>query len=455
MSLMTSKFFLNNKLNNNFSVGKYKGKIVFIDAMNRLYKQTIGLISKKAHTQNKEDSNYHIESIFNFTISLIKYGMLPYYVFEGNCPKEKKQTSAKRSIEKKKYLDICKEIDDKKSPEFIKNFKKGFSLKKSHIDDCKLILNLMGLQYIDAEEEADQQCAVLSDYYRKNSAGIISDDWDILMYGGIVVLKDFSLKNANNNNTNEISIEKIIESYKEEANTIRIQNNLPPLELFKHNNFLDFCILLGTDYTVDDKLFKIDENFENLFKICSLNGFDMNLVCDELMLRNKISSKENFNKSLNHIRNIYLHPVVKDPKNINLIPSSVKEDELIKFLCDEKGMDKEYVKEELKNIKINYFALKKICEEKDNKKSMCTMSSYQFNYYIQNYKSDIEMSDKNKNNINNNMNNKIISNPYNKPRSYGFIKKKYINCIIRTDTHFTRSDMPLSRNSQCNATKII
>ena len=43
----------------------------------------------------------------------------------------------------------------------IKYFKRTVSISKKQIDECKELLDLMGIPYVNAVEEADSQCAQL------------------------------------------------------------------------------------------------------------------------------------------------------------------------------------------------------------------------------------------------------------------------------------------------------
>jgi flap endonuclease-1 len=391
--LYMSKFFLGDNNRGNFSIGREKGKFGFIDALNRIYKQSIGLISRNINLMDKDESNLHIASIFNFTIYMLKYGILPIYVFDGKCPKEKRQVVAKRRNDKKIFRQKCDDIEDKSSPEFIKNFRRGFSLSKEQIDECKKVLDLMGLKYVNAPEEADQQCASLAFYYKNDSVGVISDDWDILMYGSPIILKEFTFKNPNNS-TIKIEKEEILKSCLLKANYIRERHGLENLLNFTHENFLDFCILMGTDYTVNDKLFKIDNiTHDELFEFCSLDGFDMRLVAQTLYASDKITSAEDFLFSLVQIREIYNNSRIIKPENVQIIPDRINIDELVNFLCA-KGMDKIFVESEIKSIEMSYYSLKKIAESLNNPRSFCNLKSYQYKHYCEQFKKNSSVNDK-------------------------------------------------------------
>jgi flap endonuclease-1 len=400
-----NNFFLRdsdiNKQHFNFSIGREKGKFCFVDAMNRIYKQSIGLIGKKLDCAKVDENNLHVISAFNFVIQMLKYGILPVFVFDGKCPKEKKQIVERRKNYKKAFREKCDEIKDKTSDEYYKNYKKCFSLPRASLNECKKVLDLMGIKYVEALGEADEQCAALSKYYKKDSIGVVTEDWDVLMYGSPVILKDFTFKNSNNI-TNKISIEALKNICLEKANKIRIENDLSVMNKFTDDDFLNFSILSGSDYTIDDKLFVLDGiTYDELFILFSLCDFDIHKMAERIEEKN-IMNKNEFIKFMKNLKSIYEETAVLDPKDINIIPESIKKEELIKFLCDEKLMSKEFVSSELESINPSYYSLKKICEELNNPKSISNLKSYQYKHYYEQYelnkKKEIFNNDLNKDN---------------------------------------------------------
>jgi flap endonuclease-1 len=385
----------------------YKGKIVIIDAMNRIYKQTIGLLQ-----HNELDENLHIQTMFRFSVGLIKFGMLPIFVFDGKSPKKKLGAIIKRNTYKESMRAKCNEIDDKNSSEYFKNYKKSFSLSKEKIDECKKVLDLLGICYINAPEEADQQCACLSDYLKDKTVGVISDDLDILMYGAGTLLKSFTFPcNSekgtptpcqNSKKTIEINKSKVLFDLHEKANMILKKANKEPLEEFTHENFVDFIILSGTtDYDDNGNIVKINNiSNDELFEICIFNKFNPNSIANVLSERECIDSKDQFLKSWDSIRKVYLSPKVIDPKTIDYLPKEINKEEIFNYLCNEKKMDTELVDTELEKINLNYEILKKMHSSKIND-SFSRFCSYQFKQYTNVLKNKNKNKITNKNIINN------------------------------------------------------
>ena len=340
------------------TIGSFKKKIVIVDAMNRIYKQTIGLLK-----QNEDDENLHVESIFRFAVGLIKFGMLPIFVFDGKSPKEKSGTITKRSNDKKVYLSKCEEMEDKSSIEYIKNYKKSYTLSRAKINECKKVLDYLGICYVNSPGEADQQCAALALHLRTSVAGVISDDLDVLMHGAEKILKSFSFNNSTtaDKKTIEIDKSKIISHLRAKANMIMTSADKPVLNNFNHENFIDFVILTGTtDYNVDpEKNIKIRGlSNKELFEICVLNNFSLPEITNVLFDKDLINSKEKFIESWLNIRKVYLHPKVIDPETIEYNLKLVNKIDLVDFLCNEKNINETFVLTQLEKMEPNYQALK-------------------------------------------------------------------------------------------------
>jgi len=63
----------------------------------------------------------------------------------------------------------------------IKYLKKTVSISKKQLQECKELLILMGIPYVEAPEEADSQCAYLVKTGLADS--VMTEDMDILTFG--------------------------------------------------------------------------------------------------------------------------------------------------------------------------------------------------------------------------------------------------------------------------------
>ena len=128
-----------------------------------------------------------------------------------------------------------KDLDDSENDEYIKNFKQTFQLKKKDIDEAQILLDLMGIPYIVAPNEADVICTWLAARYDSNGKryvkGVCSDDSDMLALGAPYLFKNMFHYMNKNKQVTIISLNKTL-----------IHMNL------SMDQFTDMCVLLGTDY---------------------------------------------------------------------------------------------------------------------------------------------------------------------------------------------------------------
>ena len=152
--------------------------------------------------------------------------------------------------------------------EYKKIYKKSIVLKDYFVADWIQILELLGLPVLKAKGEADPLCA----YVLKNNSyvyGIISDDSDMLVFGAPKLMR----KSVNQQFT-IIELLELISSINklllnDENYSLSNINN----KKFEKNNFIDFSLLLGTDYAN----FKLQTEFTDtyeLLKFYMLNGID-------------------------------------------------------------------------------------------------------------------------------------------------------------------------------------
>lgn len=203
----------------------YKYEKVAIDISIILYKVVIAIRNSGADLTNKQgDIVSHILGLFNKTIYLLKKNIIPIYVFDGSIPKIKEKIiNDRRELKKKAWEKFEKCNNDK---EKIKYFKRTVSITKKQMDECKELLDLMGIPYIQAPEEADSQCAYLVKQGIANS--VLTEDMDILTFGANKIYRNLG-------------------SYKKETLEIKLDTILEKTKL-TYEQFIELCILFGCDY---------------------------------------------------------------------------------------------------------------------------------------------------------------------------------------------------------------
>lgn len=285
----------------------YSGKRIAIDISILLYQVVISIRNTGSDlTNNKGEITSHILGLFNKTIKLLEKKIVPVYVFDGKPPDLKKKIlDLRKNIRKKaeEKMNNAETEEDK-----IKYFKRSVIIGKKQLDDCRELLNLMGVPYVDAPEEADSQCAWLC----KNGIvdAVLTEDMDILTFGSPKIIRNLtSVKKS----TIEISLDKIKEKFG-----------------WDDNMFVEFCILLGCDYC--DHI--IDINYLKIFH-------EFQKKKDIKMVLKSINKSMNYKSAFNYFKSPKINENIKDlnlkkPDITNLENILVNEYGLIKFRIHKK-----------------------------------------------------------------------------------------------------------------------
>lgn len=294
----------------------FNGEKVAIDISIILYQVIIAIRNSGADlTNNKGEITSHILGLFNKTISLLKNNIIPIFVFDGIPPKFKQKTIQLRK--ELKYQAYVKLESATNNEERIKYFKRTVSISKEQLDDCKELLDLMGIPYITAPAEADSQCAYL---VKSGIAdGVITEDMDILTFGAKKIYRNLISRKKQ---TLEIKLDKLLE-------TIDLT----------YEQFIEFCILLGCDYCDRIKELSPTEIYNFYYKYKNIPDTLERLKEENI----QVPELENYIE----IKNYFLNAPYVKPKRINLNKPDIYR--LENILVNKYGL----IKSKIKN-KINY-----------------------------------------------------------------------------------------------------
>lgn len=264
-----------------------------------------------------EEEASHIIALYSFIRScVIDKNILICPVIDGKTPTDKKKRIEERRKDRQKFKKKCDKIVDKTSNEFIKYHQKCINLTSEKYNDIMFLLSALGIPFIRAVAEADHQCAVL--FQKSLCKGIIADDLDILLIGGKSIITDFQI---DSNVVNELHIDTILDFLKTRANKILTKYNLPNIKEFTHLQFVDFCIINGTDYNEEIKILNNkNETHEKLFEVFVLNNRNiynfLNYIKNDNA--NKWIIPKNFIESWTIARKNFSEGTVIDPNNIRI-----------------------------------------------------------------------------------------------------------------------------------------
>lgn len=273
-------------------LSEYKFKKVAIDTSNYMYKY-------KAACGDR-----WLSAFINLVICLRKNDIHCVFIYDSKAPEEKnlekeKRTKRRNDLEMSvttlenalkiyeetgKIHDILLEISKKKSPkrlltdtenknidlnvlytELEKKKKQIVNISPQDFDKTKELFNIMNVPYFQAPSEAETLCSYLCIIGEVDA--VLSEDTDVLAYGSKYFLNKMDTLN-----------EKCLE--------ISYDNVLKNMEL-NSKQFLDFCIMCGTDYNENIKgvgpvnaykLIKEHGDIDNLIKYTDENKEQKNKI---------------------------------------------------------------------------------------------------------------------------------------------------------------------------------
>ena len=221
-----NQYFRNNCTSgiNQVSLNNLRGKKIVVDTSIYLYRY----LSEEAY----------IENIYLLLTKLRQFNISAIFVFDGKPPEAKYDEIQRRYDKKllaeneyntlKKKYDSMRYCQEKNKLKFeLDNLRRQFiKLTADHIDIAKKLIRSNGMQYYEAEGEADLVCAKL--VQKKKVYACLSEDMDMFVYGCKRVLRYISL---NNSTVIMYDLDEILKNLN-----------------FTFENFKDICLISGSDY---------------------------------------------------------------------------------------------------------------------------------------------------------------------------------------------------------------
>lgn len=212
-------------------ISYYAFKKVGIDTSMFIYQFLIAVRADGNTLGVGDSTTSHIVGMFYRTIRLVESGIIPVFIFDG-APPEMKIFELKKRTERREKAEEdfkkAKESEDKVLME--KHEKRRVKVDKDHVNDCKRLLDLMGIPYLTAPSEAEAFCAYLCK--KKYIHGVATEDMDALTFGSPLLLRNLTASATKKLPVVEYNLEICLKELK--------------LDMPK---FIDLCILLGCDYT--------------------------------------------------------------------------------------------------------------------------------------------------------------------------------------------------------------
>lgn len=302
------------------------GKKIAVDSFNWIYQflSTIRQFDGTPLMDSKNRITSHLSGLFYRNIKLLSYGAKLIYVFDGEKPEAKEETTKKRKERRKKARKEWKEAKQKGD---YKTARKK-SAQAAQIDDyiirsSKKLLEIMGIPVVQAKGEGESLCAkIVND---GNAYATASQDYDALLFGCLRLIRNLSISGRKKRGNTYIKISPEI---------IRLEEALKQLNINK-KQLIILGMLVGTDFNpggvkgIGPKkgLDLVKENSFQDLKDGVEWPFDIGM--DELL---KFFNKE-------------------DKTDYKIKFNKLKKEKLLAFLCDKHDFSSERIESSLNKLK--------------------------------------------------------------------------------------------------------
>lgn len=322
-------------------VSDLSDKVVAVDAFNTIYQflSTIRGYTGEPLTNNKGEITSHLSGLFYRNVNFLIENIKLVYIFDGTPHQLKYQEIERRRQVKTQAFEKYQEALSEGKFEDAKKYGQATStITDKIIQDSKKILNLLGIQYIQATSEGEATAAKLT----KNDVAFVcaSQDYDSLLFGAKRLIRNLTISGKRKlpNRNVYINVEPEMILYDDVIKTTNLT----------HEQLIDVGILVGTDFNPG-----------------GFQGIGPKTALKLIIENGKLENIEKIKTALEEIpyqeiREIFLNVLENDDdiKGIELKFNKPDHDEIIKFLCDEMSFSKERVTAALER-------LEKVSEQKN------------------------------------------------------------------------------------------
>ncbi|KAJ3018868.1 Elongation of fatty acids protein 2 [Thoreauomyces humboldtii] len=301
-------------------IKNYFGRKVAIDASMSIYQFLIAVRQQDGMQLTNEagETTSHLMGIFYRTIRMIENGIKPVYVFDGKPP-VMKGGELKKRLEKREeaqaQVEAATEAGDAENIE--KFSRRTVRVTKEHNEECRKLLKLMGIPYVEAPCEAESQCAALARAGKVYAAG--SEDMDTLTFGTPILLRHLTFSEARKMPIGEIHLDKALEGLG-----------------MTMDQFTDLCILLGCDYC--DSIKGIGPH--RALTLIKEHG-SLEKVLEKLdSVKYPVAATWEYKEA----RKLFKEPDVIDPETIDLKWEDPDEEGIVQFMVREKNFSEDRIR---------------------------------------------------------------------------------------------------------------
>lgn len=293
----------------------YSSKRVAIDASMSIYQFLIAVRSDGSVLGSGDTTTSHLVGLFYRTIRMVELGITPVYVFDGVPPevkmKELGKRNERRAMADKEYKDAS-EAGDKRLMEMYD--KRKTKVTGIHVEECKKLLELMGIPFETAPSEAEAYCALLCK--KRVVYGVATEDMDSLTFGSPVVLRNFNGTRSKKLPVVEYNLRQLLEDLS-----------------LEQDEFVDLCILLGCDYC---------DTLKGIGPKKALGLIKKHRSIERILQEENLETPDGW--GYEDAQKIFRSLAeIGDAKEFNISWNSIDRNGIVKFLVEEKGFDLERV----------------------------------------------------------------------------------------------------------------
>lgn len=315
----------------------FNNSLLAVDALMQLYRYKIAIRRENGGNDlltSTGELKSHIVGTYYKIFKCICNRIQTVWVFDSAPPAIKYNVLRKRKLDKLKALEKISNLDMTKNEDkskYVKLTAKTCFIDGDQINDIQTLLDLIGIPNMQAPYgvDAEAQCAALSPY-------IVSSDWDTLLFGGRVMIKNLS----SHGNIEKINLDKLLEE---------LNLTLP--------QFIEVSIILGTDYCESIKGVSPAFVYDKYKQFLDLEKFVEYLKTENNKFkRNKYIIPDNFLENAKIAKAYFLktHVVDKNDATVDLKWRKPNKEGLIEFLCDRFEFNKQQTQREVERIMLVY-----------------------------------------------------------------------------------------------------
>lgn len=299
---------------------------VAVDAFNVLY-QFITTIRQRDGTPLMDAEGRvtsHLSGLFYRTCNLLERGIRPVYVFDGKPSLLKENTIMERSEKKQDALEKFRKAEKAGDEEGMRTYSaQSVRLEPHMIAESKELLGMMGVPWIQANTEAEAQCAHMSSAGITDSAA--SQDFDSLLFGANILVRNLAIsgrrKLPRKNETVEVFPERYV-----------LDECLDSLKITRQQ-LVWVALLCGTDFD------------RGVYGIGAKKG--LKLVREHNSFEDILAAAGADIPRWKEIENIFLRPDVFDPAAESLRFGAPQVDTIMDYMCEQRGFSQERVQSAL------------------------------------------------------------------------------------------------------------